>query len=241
MNSIEKVPEYSSDVATDLKEERRSKKVDVALLLSVWLLAGLVHGFVWREQNRFFMSISVVTCVLFVCIGLFGLYRERALRESIRYVPGDIARGFAGAALGIVLVYGTAMLWMRKPPQFFIREVWSLYQFAAFVSPFSRILLYVSTACATEIVVRIWAPKVLAASMSPLRALWVCAPIFVIPAFFSKYMSIGLVAAAIAISCTLLWQRTSRFVPLVIAHTATLWVTVEKILPAFWEQFIRRQ
>lgn len=200
-------------------------------------LVALAHALAWRAALGFSAWIWL-GCLYapVVILSVVVLRRDEVMGELLRPIPGDAARGIAGAAAGLVVLYGVALAAFKAFPVLVAKDLFGLIQVAASVPTLARGLGIVAFAVVEEIVWRGAVVHALEPKLGSKRAAWAGSALFVVAVIPSLHPS--LIAAAVILGVLTAWlrARVGRLSVPIVVHAVFTWITVEMILPTLWEK-----
>ena len=205
-----------------------------------WLatvLVGLAHVLAWRDA--FGVSAWAWLGLLYaplVVLSWLQLRRDGVLGTLLRPVPGDAARGIAGAALGVAVVYGVARIALRVTPDVVARDLLGLIRVAIAVPTAPRAAAIVAFAFVEELVWRGAVTHALEGPLGSRRAPWAASALFVVAVIPSMHPALIVAGVCLGVVTALLRSMTGRLSVPIVVHAAFTWITVEMILPSLWEK-----
>ena len=141
-----------------------------------WLatvLVGVAQALAWRRA--FGVSAWTWLGLIYaplVVLSVIRLRRAEVLGTMIRPIPGDAARGIAGAAIGVAVLYGIARVALRTMPDAVARDLLGLIRVAIAVPTAPRAFAIVAFAIAEELVWRGAVSHALEDALGSRRAPW---------------------------------------------------------------------
>jgi membrane protease YdiL (CAAX protease family) len=208
-------------------------------LLATVVLGG-AHAFAWRASAPIVAWLVLgAAYALIAGLGVLMLAREEALKETFELLAGDVSRGIAGAALVILLAYGTGIAIMKVAPAFGTRELGALLQVRAAVqAEWMRAILVIAIVVAEELVFRAAVTHVFEEKFGSVRAPWIASALYVATTLPS--MRPAVIAASIAVGAVTAFvvARFRRPVIAMVAHATFTWVAMELLLPLLWQRHV---